>query len=76
MESEDSVKVVQHLPVGIRLRAGEGAERRLRPGMSVVPKAWVNWGRLTQASGSTAQRSQKAAKGLSTMAVPVLFLRR
>lgn len=36
------VKVVQRLPVRIRLKAGEDAERQLRPGMSVVPKVWVN----------------------------------
>ena len=36
------VKVVQRLPVRIRLKPGEDQEHRLRPGMSVEPKVWVN----------------------------------
>jgi len=35
------VKVVQRLPVRIRLYPGEDADRRLRPGMSVEPTVWV-----------------------------------
>jgi membrane fusion protein, multidrug efflux system len=36
------VKVVQRLPVRIRLYPGEDAQHRLRPGMSVEPTVWVN----------------------------------
>jgi membrane fusion protein (multidrug efflux system) len=36
------VKVVQRLPVRIRLKPGEDPEHRLRPGMSVEPKVWLN----------------------------------
>jgi membrane fusion protein (multidrug efflux system) len=36
------VKVVQRLPVRIRLDPGENADHRLRPGMSVEPRVWVN----------------------------------
>jgi membrane fusion protein, multidrug efflux system len=35
------VKVVQRLPVRIRLRDGQDPEHRLRPGMSVTPKVWL-----------------------------------
>ena len=35
------VKVVQRLPVRIRLYLGEDADLRLRPGMSVEPTVWV-----------------------------------
>jgi membrane fusion protein (multidrug efflux system) len=35
------VKVVQRLPVRIRLKAGEDKEHMLRPGMSVEPKVWL-----------------------------------
>lgn len=35
------VKVVQRLPVRIRLKPGQKGLDRLRPGMSVVPKVWV-----------------------------------
>jgi membrane fusion protein (multidrug efflux system) len=35
------VKVVQRLPVRIRLDPGEDADHRLRPGMSVEPTVWV-----------------------------------
>ena len=35
------VKVVQRLPVRIRLNPGEDEEHRLRPGMSVEPTVWV-----------------------------------
>jgi membrane fusion protein, multidrug efflux system len=35
------VKVVQRLPVRIRLNPGEDQEHRLRPGMSVEPTVWV-----------------------------------
>ncbi len=38
------VKVVQRLPVRIRLKPGEDPEHRLRPGMSVEPKVWLNTG--------------------------------
>ena len=36
------VKVVQRLPVRIRFRPGQRDLDRLAPGMSVVPKVWVN----------------------------------
>jgi membrane fusion protein (multidrug efflux system) len=35
------VKVVQRLPVRIRIDPGQAAARRLRPGMSVVPKVFL-----------------------------------
>ncbi|MGA3186570.1 MAG: HlyD family secretion protein [Bryobacteraceae bacterium] len=35
------VKVVQRLPVRIRFKHGQKGEERLRPGMSVEPKVWV-----------------------------------
>jgi len=35
------VKVVQRLPVRIRLYSGEDADHRLRPGMSAEPTVWV-----------------------------------
>jgi membrane fusion protein (multidrug efflux system) len=35
------VKVVQRLPVRIRLSPGEDPDHRLRPGMSVEPTVWV-----------------------------------
>jgi len=35
------VKVVQRLPVRIRLNPGQQGLDRLRPGMSVVPKVWL-----------------------------------
>jgi len=35
------VKVVQRLPVRIRLNAGENSDHRLRLGMSVEPKVWL-----------------------------------
>jgi membrane fusion protein (multidrug efflux system) len=35
------VKVVQRLPVRIRFKAGQKNEERLRPGMSVEPKVWL-----------------------------------
>jgi membrane fusion protein, multidrug efflux system len=35
------VKVVQRLPVRIRLRKGQPGLERLRPGMSVEPKVWL-----------------------------------
>ncbi len=35
------VKVVQRIPVRIRLKEGENQDHRLRPGMSVVPKVWL-----------------------------------
>ena len=35
------VKVVQRLPVRIRLNPGQPGLNRLRPGMSVVPKVWL-----------------------------------
>jgi membrane fusion protein (multidrug efflux system) len=38
------VKVVQRLPVRIRLKDGEDSGHRLRPGMSVEPKVWLNTG--------------------------------
>jgi membrane fusion protein, multidrug efflux system len=38
------VKVVQRLPVRIRLYAGEDPDHRLRPGMSVEPTVWLNGG--------------------------------
>jgi membrane fusion protein, multidrug efflux system len=36
------VKVVQRLPVRIRLYPGEDRDHRLRPGMSVEPTVWVS----------------------------------
>jgi membrane fusion protein (multidrug efflux system) len=36
------VKVVQRLPVRIRLYPGENRDHELRPGMSVEPTVWVN----------------------------------
>ncbi len=36
------VKVVQRIPVRIRLNPGEDKEHLLRPGMSVDPKVWLN----------------------------------
>jgi membrane fusion protein (multidrug efflux system) len=38
------VKVVQRLPVRIRLYPGEDPDHRLRPGMSVEPTVWVAGG--------------------------------
>ena len=35
------VKVVQRLPMRIRFKKGQPGLERLRPGMSVVPKVWV-----------------------------------
>ena len=35
------VKVVQRLPVRIRLHPGQDGEQRLTPGMSVEPKVWL-----------------------------------
>ena len=35
------VKVVQRLPVRIRLKDGENNDHLLRPGMSVEPKVWL-----------------------------------
>jgi membrane fusion protein (multidrug efflux system) len=35
------VKVVQRLPVRIRIKPGQQGLDRLRPGMSVVPKVWL-----------------------------------
>jgi membrane fusion protein (multidrug efflux system) len=35
------VKVVQRLPVRIRLKPGQQGLERLRPGMSVIPKVWL-----------------------------------
>jgi membrane fusion protein (multidrug efflux system) len=35
------VKVVQRVPVRIRIKEGQDPEHRLRPGMSVVPKVWL-----------------------------------
>ena len=35
------VRVVQRLPVRIRLYPGEDPDHRLRPGMSVEPTVWV-----------------------------------
>jgi membrane fusion protein (multidrug efflux system) len=35
------VKVVQRLPVRIRIKAGQPGMERLTPGMSVEPKVWL-----------------------------------
>lgn len=35
------VKVVQRIPVRIRLNSGQNEDHLLRPGMSVVPKVWL-----------------------------------
>ena len=35
------VKVVQRIPVRLRLNQGQNDDRRLRPGMSVEPKVWL-----------------------------------
>ena len=39
--SGNYVKVVQRLPVRLRLKQGADRDHRLRPGVSVVPKVWV-----------------------------------
>jgi membrane fusion protein (multidrug efflux system) len=36
------VKVVQRLPIRIRVKEGEDSEHLLRPGMSVEPKVWLD----------------------------------
>jgi membrane fusion protein (multidrug efflux system) len=36
------VKVVQRLPIRIRIKEGEDADHLLRPGMSCEPKVWLN----------------------------------
>jgi membrane fusion protein, multidrug efflux system len=36
------VKVVQRVPVRIRIKEGQDPEHRLRPGMSVEPKVWLD----------------------------------
>lgn len=36
------VKVVQRIPVRLRLNPGQNDDHRLRPGMSVEPKVWLN----------------------------------
>ncbi|MEP6715987.1 MAG: HlyD family secretion protein [Terriglobia bacterium] len=36
------VKVVQRVPVRIRFKEGQDPEHRLRPGMSAVPKIWLD----------------------------------
>ena len=38
------VKVVQRLPVRIRLKQGQDPDHKLRPGMSVEPKVWLHSG--------------------------------
>jgi membrane fusion protein (multidrug efflux system) len=48
------VKVVQRLPVRIRLYPGEDPDHRLRPGMSVEPTVWIN--RYGQRGGITSTR--------------------
>ncbi len=40
--SGNYVKVVQRVPVRLRLKPGQDPDHRLRPGMSVVPKVWFN----------------------------------
>jgi membrane fusion protein (multidrug efflux system) len=49
------VKVVQRLPVRIRLYPGEDPDHRLRPGMSVEPTVWVSDAQKTS-SVATAMR--------------------
>jgi membrane fusion protein, multidrug efflux system len=39
--SGNFVKVVQRLPVRIRFKPGQDKQHRLRPGMSVEPKVWL-----------------------------------
>jgi membrane fusion protein (multidrug efflux system) len=39
--SGNFVKVVQRVPVRIRLKPGQDPEKRLRPGMSAEPKVWL-----------------------------------
>jgi membrane fusion protein, multidrug efflux system len=51
------VKVVQRLPVRIRLYPGQDPDHRLRPGMSVEPTVWVNQ-QPAAASISTASLSK------------------
>jgi membrane fusion protein (multidrug efflux system) len=46
------VKVVQRLPVRLRLNKGQDPDRRLRPGMSVVPDVYVKE-RSSTARGAT-----------------------
>jgi membrane fusion protein (multidrug efflux system) len=45
------VKVVQRLPVRLRLDKGQDPDRRLRPGMSVVPDVYVK-GSSSNAGGA------------------------
>jgi len=47
------VKVVQRLPVRIRLYPGQDPNHRLRPGMSVEPTVWMNSGGRTVAITTT-----------------------
>ncbi len=39
--SGNYVKVVQRVPVRLRLKPGQDPQHRLRPGMSVTPKIWL-----------------------------------
>jgi membrane fusion protein, multidrug efflux system len=39
--SGNYVKVVQRVPVRLRLKPGQDPDHRLRPGMSVTPKVWL-----------------------------------
>jgi membrane fusion protein (multidrug efflux system) len=39
--SGNYVKVVQRVPVRLRLKPGQDPDHRLRPGMSVAPKVWL-----------------------------------
>jgi multidrug resistance efflux pump len=39
-----STDCVQRMPVRIRLKDGEDRDHRLRPGMSVEPKVWLDAG--------------------------------
>jgi membrane fusion protein (multidrug efflux system) len=36
------VKVVQRVPIRIQFKPGQDPDFRLRPGMSVEPKVWLN----------------------------------
>jgi membrane fusion protein (multidrug efflux system) len=50
------VKVVQRLPVRIRLYPGEDPEHRLRPGMSVEPTVWFSDAQKVHSVATTAMR--------------------
>jgi membrane fusion protein (multidrug efflux system) len=52
------VKVVQRVPVRIGFKQGQDPNFRLRPGMSVEPKIWLNKGTEPINSNQGAQPTQ------------------